>query len=151
MPAQQIRPQVLGVVRRSDEVLVSELVDPGEGPLYRPPGGGIEFGETSEDAVVREFREELDAAVEPVDYLGVYENRFEWHGDLHQELALVHEVAFVDESWYERETLHGVDAGGDVTYETEWATIADLRARDAPLYPERLEALLAGEADRIVC
>jgi hypothetical protein len=42
------------------------------------------------------------------------------------------------------------DAGGDVTYETEWATVGDFRAREEPLYPERLEALLTGDADRIV-
>lgn len=145
-----IRPQVLGVVRRDDEILVTELVDPGEGPFYRPPGGGIEFGETSEQAVVREFEEELGATVEPVGFLGVYENRFEWDGEPRQELALVHEVAFVDHDLYDRETLHGVEEAADITYETEWATIPKLRARDRPLYPEGLEALVSGEADRIV-
>lgn len=145
-----IRPHVLGIVRRGEEILVTELVDPGKGPFYRPPGGGIEFGETSEAAVVREFHEELDAAVELVDFLGVYENRFEWDGEPRQELALVHEVAFADDALYDRETLQGVDAGGDVTYETEWATVEDLLGRDQPLYPERLDALLAGDADRVV-
>lgn len=150
MASQRIRPHVLGIVRRDEAVLVTELVDPDEGPFYRPPGGGIEFGETSEDAVVREFREELDAAVEPVGFLGVSENRFEWDGEPHQELTLVHEVAFEDDAYYDRETLHGVDAGGDVTYETEWATVAELRAREEPLYPEGIGALVGDEADRIV-
>lgn len=146
-----IRPHVLGVARRKEEVLVTELVDPEEGPFYRPPGGGIEFGETSETAVVREFQEELDAVVEPVGFLGVVENRFEWDGEPRQELALVHEVAFDDDAFYDRETLHGVDDGGAVTYQTEWATVDDLLAREQPLYPEGIAALLAGEADRIVC
>lgn len=150
MTAQQIRPHVLGVVRREESVLVTELVDPGEGPFYRPPGGGIEFGETSEEAVVREFREEMGVAVEPVRFLGIYENRFEWDGEPRQELAVVHEVAFADEALYDRETFHGVDAGGETTYETEWATVPELEARDEPLYPEDLGALVDGEAHRIV-
>jgi 8-oxo-dGTP pyrophosphatase MutT (NUDIX family) len=145
-----IRPHVLGVVRRSEGILVTELVDPEEGPFYRPPGGGIEFGETSEEAVVREFEEELGATVAPVAFLGVHENRFEWDGEPRQELGLVHEVAFVDDGYYDEETLHGVEEEADVTYETEWATVADLQAREEPLYPEGIDALLAGDADRIV-
>lgn len=33
-----------------DRVLVSEMQDKIDGVFYRPPGGGIEFGETSRDA-----------------------------------------------------------------------------------------------------
>lgn len=38
---------------------------------WRPLGGGIEFGETAADAVVREFGEELDANVRPLHRVGV--------------------------------------------------------------------------------
>ena len=31
---------------------------------YRPPGGGVEFGETAAEAVQREFTEELGFAIE---------------------------------------------------------------------------------------
>jgi ADP-ribose pyrophosphatase YjhB (NUDIX family) len=148
-PMSEIRPHVIGVVRRGEEVLVTELVAPDEGPFYRPPGGGIEFGETSAEAVVREFREELDAAVEPVEFLGVCENRFEWDGEPHQELTLVHEVAFVDDARYEEATMHGVETESAVTYETTWATVAELRASEQPLYPEGVGELIEGDTVRV--
>lgn len=143
---ERIRPHVLGVARRGDELLVAALRTPGGERFYRPPGGGIEFGERSVDAVVREFREELGAAVEPRGYLGTIENRFALSGERHHDLSLVHEVAFVDEAVYDRETLRGVDDGGAVHYEAEWATVADLRARDPPLYPEGLADVVDGDA-----
>lgn len=63
---------------------------------------------------------------------------------------MVLEVAFVDDDVYEREALHGIDAGGDVTYETEWAAVQALRARPEPLYPDRLGGLVAGDAVHVV-
>lgn len=148
--SRRVRPVVLGVARRGDGILVSELTDPATGdPFYRPPGGGIEFGESSAEAVVREFQEELDAAVEPVDYLGTVENRFEFAGQRGHELAVVHEVAFVDDAHYERDSFRGVD-DGDVTYEATWEPLAELQAGDRPLYPEGLAAVLRSDAVHVV-
>ena len=43
----------------------------------RPLGGGIDFGETSQDAIVREIREELGAELTDARLLGIVENIFE--------------------------------------------------------------------------
>jgi ADP-ribose pyrophosphatase YjhB (NUDIX family) len=149
--SQRIRPQVLGVARRDGALFVSELTDPGSGEtFYRPPGGGVEFGERSAKAVVREFREELDATVEPVGYLGTVENRFEWNGDPAHEIAVVHEVEFEDDRFYEEAPFRGVDAGGAVTYDATWEPLGDLLAGERPLYPEGLAELLDGDAVHLV-
>lgn len=148
--SRRIRPHVLGIVRRGGDLLVAELSDPATGErFYRPPGGGIEFGEASTDAVVREFREELDRAVEPTGYLGTVENRFEMAGERGHELAVVHAVEFVDGAVYDRELLRGVD-DGDVTYEATWEPLSELVAGDRPLYPEGLDSLLRGGEVHVV-
>lgn len=146
----RIRPHVLGVARRGDRIFVAELTDPTGGErFYRPPGGGIEFGESSTEAVVREYREELDLAVEPVGYLGTIENRFEWNGNLAHDLSVVHEIAFVDEVSV-GESLQGIDADGSVTYEATWEPLEELIADDRPLYPEGVEAVIQGQRAHVV-
>ncbi|MFM7425721.1 MAG: NUDIX domain-containing protein [Elainella sp.] len=61
----QIRPIVLGLVKHQvlpERLLVCEFTDPlDQRLLYRAPGGGIEFGESSNVALQREFWEELGA------------------------------------------------------------------------------------------
>jgi 8-oxo-dGTP diphosphatase len=60
------------VIRRSQYV-----VAPG---AYCFPGGGIEYGESEEDALVRELREELDIEVLPV--RRVWHSATPWRVDL---------------------------------------------------------------------
>lgn len=70
LPANEIpsgRRGVVAVVTRADRFLVirrsAHVVAPG---AFCFPGGGIEPGENEEQALVREFLEELNAAIEPV-------------------------------------------------------------------------------------
>ena len=54
-----VRPIALCLFRHGSKVLVSDEVDPVSGErFHRPLGGGIEYGESSEEAVIREIREE---------------------------------------------------------------------------------------------
>lgn len=137
---------VLGIVRRDDEFLVQRLTDPGDGPFYRPIGGGVEFRETSGQALEREFREELDVAVEAGPTLGTLENLFTWNGEPRHELVVCRAAEFADVTLYERERFEGVDAGGAVEYEATWRALDDLAAGDEPFYPEGLMKLLRGDA-----
>jgi ADP-ribose pyrophosphatase YjhB (NUDIX family) len=167
-----VRPMVLGIVWRDGsstgggdgvapsaggtgprELLVSRL-GPFEGDdsgvFYRPPGGGVAFGEPTAAAVVREYAEELDAAVTVKAFAGVVENRFEFRGERNHELCFVYEVAFADDERYATTSMHGVEHDSDVTYRTEWATLDDLEARAEPVYPGGLRELLETEQRRVV-
>jgi NADH pyrophosphatase NudC (nudix superfamily) len=67
----RIRALAICVFRRGDHILVFEGHDPVKGgTFYRPLGGGIEFGEKSEDAVRRELKEEINVDVGEIRYLG---------------------------------------------------------------------------------
>lgn len=61
MSWERIRPVALGVPFRNEhEVLLARHHDDvANHDFYRPLGGGVEFGEPSEEAVRREFQEEL--------------------------------------------------------------------------------------------
>ena len=69
MTAPPIRPISICIVWRGGEILVFEGRDETEDvTFYRPLGGGIEFGESSEDAVRRELREEIGAELADPDF-----------------------------------------------------------------------------------
>lgn len=52
------------------------MYDEVDGTFYRPPGGGIQFGETSLEAARREMREEFRLEVDDPRLLGVLESIF---------------------------------------------------------------------------
>lgn len=61
--------------------------DPGKGMLG-PPGGFLDFGETAEEAVRREIREETGLEVRIVAYLGSFPNRYFYRDILYPTLDL---------------------------------------------------------------
>lgn len=140
-----IKTTVLGVVRREEEYLVQRLTDPSGEEFHRFIGGGVEFGETSDEALEREFREELDLGIAAGPVVGTMENLFTWNNETQHEVVVLREAEFADESLYDRERFDGIDAGGTVEYEAEWHSLDELTAAQEPLYPEGIARLLRGE------
>ena len=66
----EIRPIVLGIARKNNKILVSEGYDKVKNQtFYRCLGGGIEFLETSQEALKREYKEELGIIIDIENYL----------------------------------------------------------------------------------
>jgi 8-oxo-dGTP pyrophosphatase MutT (NUDIX family) len=141
----KIRPVALAIIRRGDTILVSEGYDDlKQQTFYRPPGGGIEFGEHGHETVVRELLEEIGEAVTDVRYLGTLENIFIYNGQTGHEICRVYDAVFVNEANYQRETLEGEDDGQSL-YTARWMPLGDFRRGKAPLYPDGLLDLLLAD------
>lgn len=100
--------------------------------FLRAIGGGIEFGERAEDALHREFMEELGVRLERATRIGVYDNIFTYEGEAAHEIAHVYAVtsAELDTVPLDAE-LHVLDEGSPV----RWVPIDEIRQGVRPLFP----------------
>jgi 8-oxo-dGTP pyrophosphatase MutT (NUDIX family) len=138
-----IRPIAICVIPRGDEILVFEARDETRDlTFYRPLGGGIEFGERSDDAVRRELQEEIGAELDELRLLTVFENRFEFEGKASHEIVFVYEGSLADPGLYDRETFVVTEETG--TLPGYWRRLADFDMASSPLYPDGLLEFLRG-------
>ncbi len=144
----QIRPIAICVFRDSDRMLVAEYRDPWrEGPYYRPIGGGVEFGERTQECIVREIREEIGAEIQNLQYLGVLENIYTENGRRAHQIVFVYEARFPDPRLYQVPLIR---SQVDEFVFAVWKPIDEFRTGKAQVYPLGLLELLdrAGERSK---
>jgi len=141
MSEEKIRPIAICVCRDGERILVAEGHDSKKGEtFYRPLGGTIEFGERGEEAVQREFREEIAADLVEVRYVGMLENIFTYEGRRGHEIVLVYDGRLTDASLYENEIIEGDEMGE--RFKAVWIRLGEFGEGKPPVYPEGLLALL---------
>lgn len=131
----EIRPIVLGIVRKGNKLLVSKGYDKSKKQeFYRCLGGGIEFLERSEDALIREFKEELNINIKVGKFLGICESIFNYKGKNAHELVLLYD-AYIDDKDYQ-EKYKVIDDESES--EAVWIEINRFKDKELTLYPEEI-------------
>jgi len=139
----RVRVVAICVFRHDDRLLVIEGFDKVKRSFYhRPLGGGVEFGETSQEAVQREIREETGQEITDLRLLGVLENLFVCDGKPGHEIVFVYDGRFVDEAMYGKESMTLTEDGGE-TFRVTWRPLASFDDQHR-LVPEQLWDLLGG-------
>jgi 8-oxo-dGTP diphosphatase len=71
----KVRVRVNGILTNENSLLLIKHINIGAlGYLWSPPGGGVNFGESLEHALIREFKEETNLDIEVGDFLFVNEH-----------------------------------------------------------------------------
>jgi 8-oxo-dGTP pyrophosphatase MutT (NUDIX family) len=131
----QIRVLALGLIRDGDRIFISEGYDPvKQQTFYRVMGGGVEFGETSYDALKREFQEEIQAELTNIKYLGCLENLFTFNGKTGHEIIQLYQCDFVEQKFYQLEQM--VFAEGDRKKRALWVDTNRFTSGELRIVPE---------------
>lgn len=148
MQQARIRVVALGLIQQGDRLLVAAGYDPvKQRRFYRALGGGVEFGESSLEALKREFWEEIQAELINIRYLGCLESFFVYNGQPGHEVIQLYRCDFADPRLYHAERLLVKESTGE-TAEATWHAIAHFRSGDSWLVPEAVLPFL--EPDSIV-
>ena len=131
----EIRPIVLGIAKNNNRILVSEGYDKVKNKaFYRCLGGGIEFQETSQEALKREFKEELSIDITVEEFCGISENIFTFQGKKGHEIVFFYNIKIKDEDY--KEIYPKIDDDGeDVAI---WVDIDEFKSHKKILYPEEI-------------
>lgn len=131
----EIRPIVLGIVKKNNKILVSEGYDKTKNQtFYRSIGGGIEFLENSREALKREFKEEINVDVNVGNFVGISENIFSYNGKNAHELILFYDVDINDSDY--KEKYHIIDDNCET--DAIWVDIDKFLNRELIIYPKEM-------------
>ena len=108
--------------------------------FYRPLGGGIEFGEFGEQALKREFLEEINEEIAVGELLKVFENIFTFEGTAGHEVVLIYSSKFIKQENCNKE--FDINEDGQIVGKAVWKSISKIKEENSILYPLGLESII---------
>lgn len=133
----EIRPIVLAIIKRNGKLLVQEGINSNT-HFYRCLGGGIEFQEKAQEALKREFKEEIGADILVGNYLGMIENIFTLNERQAHELILVYEASLPEQFYKPAYQI----PEGERKIPATWVDIEEFTTHKKMLYPEEILSFL---------
>ena len=133
----RIRPIAISIVRNKEAVLAYQRQDDiTNKKFYRLVGGCIEFGEKSDEALSREFLEELSLELTNIKLITSFESIFEFNNEKLHEIVYLFESQFVDKSTYHQEKISGLE--GNRAFEAKWISVNDLLSEKYIIFPKEI-------------
>jgi 8-oxo-dGTP pyrophosphatase MutT (NUDIX family) len=113
--SESIRVLTLAIIKNDkNQVLVSPGYDEiKQEVFYRLLGGGVEFGETSLEALHREFKEELNVELTNCQLLDVHENIFTFNNKPGHEIIFIYQADFANLDNYKIAEFRILDSNTD--------------------------------------
>lgn len=114
--------RVGGVLIKNNKILLTKGVDD-----YSLPGGHSQIGETSQETIIREFKEETGLDVEPLIVISTYENFWKWDDKNCHQLCINYRLKMINEN---QELIPNPDTKG-----TEYVWLELEKLKSINLYP----------------
>lgn len=147
-PAQRIRVKSLGLHWRDQRLLAFEVLDDaGDVKGVRPLGGSVEFGESWQDALVREFREELSVDISILNRPLVMENIYVHEGTTGHEILFISEVLFPAGAYEAADDIRFAEDNGEICT-ARWFDLNELGENGIELFPVGLKEILVAEKNK---
>lgn len=131
----QIRPKAICIFRHKERTLLVEAFEPERQERFLiPVGGGVDFGEHSKDAAIRETAEEIGGTAINLKLLRIIENIFSFDGGAGHEIVFVYEGDLAEQELYGQEVIHGDENGNPLI--ARWYSIDWLKEGHLSVYPD---------------
>ncbi len=138
-PHSSIRAKAIGLPWRDGRFLAARVTeDSGRIKGVRPLGGTIEFGETWQQALIREFKEELAVEISISGPPQVFENIYHHEGQPGHEIIFAANVTLPKLPRLDMEDISFKEGNGMI-WTAGWYTLEDLEAGGLELYPTGLK------------
>lgn len=132
-----VREISISLIRKDNQILVYQRNDDISGRLFfRLVGGCIEYGETPENALKREFFEELSLDIEQVVLLEKFQSVFTFNGFERHEVVHLFDSSFVNKDIYNQSIINGLE--GERKFEAIWKDVSDFKIGTDVLVPEKI-------------
>ena len=133
-----------------DGCLLASEVNRDDGTLkgVRPLGGTVEFGETWQDALIREFQVEIGVGIELIGDPIVLENIYSHHGAMGNEILFISEITFSPNAYEIDEFIQYFEDNGDPCI-ARWFDPATLLEQGIALYPKGLLSQITAWKERL--
>ncbi len=122
--------RTVGILFNGNKVLLQREKD---GYEYALPGGTVKFGETTEETLIREWKEETDTNIKVKRLIWTEENFWEWNGQKQHGIAFYYLVDFLGDSSIP-ETEEFISQRDNCNVVLGWMPLDEIK--NITLYPE---------------
>ncbi len=127
-----------GLSIHNSKVLVYSVKDKTDKKkFFRLIGGHIEFSEAASEALIREFKEEINQKIKIVKELDVFENIFFYNGKNCHEFVSLFQIVFLDKKIYSQNNIIG-NEGPERTFNAQWIPVSEFKNKKRRLFPPQV-------------
>lgn len=140
--------RVAGILIKNGKILLQK---PDDDDGYSFIGGHVAFGETTEETLKREFKEEIGADIEPLKLFAIGEIFFPWGKRVCHQISLYYKIILSDETQIPMTgNFFGYDEMGNKRYKLGFYWIPINELNNITVYPKEIMPSITSETVEVL-